>query len=258
MPTIHPTSLVDPQADIAQDAVIGAFCIIEKNVRIGAGCTIQPRVTIHANTQLGEGNFIGMGTILGAPPQDLHFSKNTPTYLHLGNHNTLREYVTIHRASKEGKATRIGNHNFLMTGVHLAHDVQMADACILANNVLLGGHVQVESAAFLGGGGAFHQFVRIGKLAIVQGNATISQDVPPFCMAYGANRLAGLNVIGLRRQGFLAQERKQIKKLYSLLLQSGIPLSKAIQSIENKSLNDNEKHFVSFVQSPSKKGIMRH
>jgi UDP-N-acetylglucosamine acyltransferase len=125
-----------------------------------------------------RGNRIGWGSIVGADPQDLHFNPQTDSGVELGESNTLREYVTIHRGSQAGGITRIGANNFLMTGVHLAHDVQMGDHNVLANNVLLAGHIQVGNKCFLGGGSVFHQFIHIGDYAIAQGNAAISQDIP--------------------------------------------------------------------------------
>ncbi len=257
MPEIHPSAIVSESARLAEDVVVGPFSVIDDGVEIGAGCSIGAHAWITGGTVMGEGNSIGFGTIIGADPQSIGFDPATASRVEIGSHNTIREYVTIHRSIYSGKSTKVGDKNFLMTGVHLAHDVQMGSHNSLANNVLLAGHVKMGSHTFLGGGSAFHQFIHIGGYAIVQGNAVVSRDVPPFCMAHGRNELAGLNVIGLRRGGFTPEERADIKRAYSLLFRSGGNLAEALAQADKTTWTDVAKTLLHSARHCSKKGLMQ-
>ena len=179
MPEIHPSAIVSERARLAEDVTVGAFSIIDSGVEIGPGSSIGAHVWITGSSKIGVSNTIGYGAIIGADPQDASFNADTQSTVEIGDHNKIREYVTIHRSTAEGGSTKVGNSNFLMTGVHLAHDVQMGSHNVLANNVLIAGHVKMADHVFLGGGSAFHQFIHIGQYAIVQGNAVVSRDVPP-------------------------------------------------------------------------------
>lgn len=256
MPSIHPTALVSAEADLAEGVEVGPFSVIEGPVKLCAGVKVAGHVLIRGDTQIGEGSVIGWGSVVGVDPQDLSFDPATRSGVRIGAHNTLREYVTIHRGSHDGDYTILGERNFLMTGVHLAHDVRMGDHNVLANNVLLAGHVEVGSRVFLGGGGGFHQFIRIGDYAIVQGNAAISKDVPPYCQAHGQNCMSGLNVIGLRRAGFDAKTRANIKAAATLLFRSGHPLGEALELAATHEWSDAAQLLIKAVSNPSKKGVL--
>lgn len=251
---IHPTALISAEARIADDVRIGPYTVIEGPVNIAQDCDIAGHVLIRGNVSIARGNRIGWGCIIGADPQDLHFDLLTCSGVELGEENTLREYVTIHRGSHSGSNTRIGCRNFLMTGVHLAHDVQMGDHNALANNVLLAGHIHVGNKCFLGGGSVFHQFIHIGDHAIAQGNAAISQDIPPYCMAHGNNLLAALNVIGLKRAGFTPEQRAEIKRAFRLLLEGNRQI--ALQQAALVDWSDAAMLLVKAVEHPSRKGIL--
>jgi len=251
---IHPTALISPEAHIADGVRIGPYSVIEGRVTIAAGCDIAGHVLIQGKVSIARGNRIGWGSIVGADPQDLHFDPLTDSGVEIGENNTLREYVTIHRGSHSGGMTRIGQYNFLMTGVHLAHDVQMGDHNVLANNVLLAGHIRVGNKCFLGGGAVFHQFIHIGDYAIAQGNAAISQDIPPYCMAHGNNLLAALNVIGLKRAGFSPEQRAEIKRAFRLLLEGNRQI--ALQQAALIQWSDAAQLLVHAVENPSRKGIL--
>lgn len=253
-PLIHPSALISPEASIAADVRIGPFTVIEGPVTIAEQCEIAGHVLIQGRTHIGRGSRIGWGSIIGADPQDLHFDPQTDSGVEIGENNTLREYVTIHRGSQSGGVTRIGSNNFLMTGVHLAHDVQMGDHNVLANNVLLAGHIRVGNRCFLGGGSVFHQFIHIGDYAIAQGNAAISQDIPPYCMAHGNNLLAALNVIGLKRAGFSPDQRAEIKRAFRLLLEGNRQI--ALEQAAAQKWSDCAMVLVNAVQHPSRKGIL--
>jgi UDP-N-acetylglucosamine acyltransferase len=252
---IHPTAIISPLATIADDVVIGPFSVIDGAAEIGAGVIIDGHVLIRGLVKIAAQCRIGWGSVIGADPQDLHFDQAIHSGVILGENNCLREYVTIHRGSAEGKFTTIGSNNFLMTGVHLAHDVQMGDHNVIANNVLLAGHITIGDRCFLGGGSAYHQFIRIGDYAIVQGNAALSQDVPPYCMAHAHNQLSSLNVIGLKRAGFTPEQRMEIKKAFRLLLCSG-HLTQAIAEAEKLSWSPTALRLLDAVRHPSRKGIL--
>jgi UDP-N-acetylglucosamine acyltransferase len=254
MPMIHPTALISPEARIAADVRIGPFTVIEGPVTIAEGCEISGHVLLRGKLSIARGNRIGWGSVIGADPQDLHFNPETDSGIELGENNQIREYVTIHRGSQAGGMTRLGSGNFLMTGVHLAHDVRMGDHNVLANNVLLAGHILVGNRCFLGGGAVFHQFIHIGDYAIVQGNAAISMDVPPYCMAYGGNQLASLNVVGLKRAAFSAEQRMEIKRAWRLLLGGNRKL--ALEEADAVSWSDEALVLVNAVRHPSRKGIL--
>ncbi|MCP5537502.1 MAG: acyl-ACP--UDP-N-acetylglucosamine O-acyltransferase [Akkermansiaceae bacterium] len=257
MPEIHPSAIVSEQARLAEDVTVGPFCIVDAGVEIGPGCVIGAQSWITGNTRMGAGNHIGYGSIIGADPQAVGFDASIDSSVTLGENNNIREYVTIHRSTQAGGSTTVGNRNFLMTGVHLAHDVQMGSNNVLANNVMLAGHIKMGDHIFLGGGGGFHQYLHIGSYAIVQGNAVVSRDVPPFCMAHGRNELAGLNVIGLRRGGFTPEERADIKRAYHLLFRSGGNIAEALAAADKTTWTDVAKMLLHSARHASRKGLMQ-
>lgn len=256
MPHIHPTALVSDRAVLADDVTVGPFAVIEGDAVLEAGVKIGGHVWIAGGTTVGSNSSIGWGSVIGADPQDLSFDPATKSGVRMGSNNTLREYVTIHRGSKDGAFTELGDANFLMTGVHLAHDVVMGSHNIMANNVMLGGHIHIGNRVFLGGGAGFHQFIKVGDFAMVQGNAAVSQDVPPYCVAHGQNQLACLNAIGLRRGGLDAATRMEIKRLFRLLFGSGFALSKAIELAEQQTWSEAAQKLLDAARHPSRKGVM--
>lgn len=255
--TIHPTAIVSPAARLAGDVEIGPFAVIEGPVVLAAGVKVGGHAWIRGDTVLGEGTSVGWGSVIGADPQDLGFDPATPSGVRMGARNRLREYVTVHRGSKAGGHTVLGDDNYLMTGVHLGHDSQLGDGNVLANNIMFGGHVRLGNRAFLGGGGAFHQFIRIGDLAMVQGNAAISQDVPPYCVAHGVNLLSGLNTVGLRRAGFDAATRAELKRLYHLLCRGRMPLRQALAEAAAEAWSPAAMVLFNAMAEPSRKGVIR-
>jgi len=255
--SIHPTAIVSSAARLAGDVEIGPFAVIEGPVELAAGVKVGGHAWIRGDTVLGEGTTVGWGSVIGADPQDLGFDPATPSGVRMGARNHLREYVTVHRGSKAGGYTVLGENNYLMTGVHLGHDSQLGDGNVLANNVMFGGHVRLGNRAFLGGGGGFHQFIRIGDLAMVQGNASISQDVPPYCVAHGLNCLAGLNTIGLRRAGFDAVTRAELKRLFHRLCRIKMPLRQALAEAATQSWSPAAMALFTAMAEPSRKGVIR-
>ena len=177
---IHPAAIVSARAHLAEDVEIGAHAIIGDNVTVGDGCVVQSHAVLEGRTTLGAGNFVGYGAIIGAPPQDFAYRDSVISEVRIGNANTLREYVTVHRGTKEGSATLVGNDCYLMVGTHLGHNVKLEDRVVIANNCLLAGYVEVGSGAVLGGGTVFHQFLRVGPLTMVRGGTRFGKDIPPY------------------------------------------------------------------------------
>ena len=253
---IHPTAIVAEGAQLAADVQVGPFSIIGPDVEIGSGCTIGAHVILEHRVVLGEGTKVGHGTVLGANPQDLGFdTKRTDTGVRVGKNNTIREHVTINRATRENADTVVGNDNFLMTGCHLAHDCVIGRGVILANTVLMAGHVKVDDGAFLGGGSVFHQFIRVGRLAMVRGGCRFSKDIPPYCVGAGTNLAMGLNSIGLRRSGLSAEARLQLKRAFRLLYLSNLNVSQALEAAAKEAWGPEATLFFEFVRGAKKKGI---
>lgn len=257
MADIHPTALVDPGAEVDPSAVIGPFCIVEAHTRIAAGCVLQAHAQICAHTTLGPRCKVGRGAILGELPQDIHFQADTVSFVNIGAGNEFREFVTVHRGSREGSTTRIGNGNYLMVDSHVGHDCVVGDGNIIANACLLGGFVTMGNRAFLGGGSLFHQFIRIGDLAMVQGNARVSQDVPPYTLVAGLNGIRGLNVVGLRRAGYTPEARLDIRRAFSLLHRSKMNLSLALAEAARHAWSEPAAALIDFHRTPSRQGICR-
>lgn len=251
--TIHPTALVDPEASIGPDCQIGPGVIIGPHVTLGARCHIQARAILTDRVTLGDDNLVGYGTIIGAPPQDFAHQDSISSEVRIGHRNRLREYVTIHRGTKEGTATTVGDDNYLMVGAHLGHNVQVAHRTIIANNCLLAGYVEVCDGAVLGGGTAFHQFIRIGRLAMVRGGTRMGKDVPPFTVA-DDRHVVGLNAIGLRRSGMSPAARLEIKRAFALMFRSHLNLSQALASLQPADWGSEATEFFDFIRT-SKRGI---
>lgn len=231
---IHPTALVHPNAQIGDGVEIGAFCVIGPDVVIGDGTIIGPHVVIEPLSTIGRDCQISAGVILGGNPQDTKF-KGERSYLIIGARNIIREYVTIHRATGEGNATTIGDDNMLMAYCHIGHNCTIGSGVTMANMVGISGHVVVEDKAVFGGMVGVHQFVRIGKLAMLGGYSKIVQDVPPFMIADGRPmKVYDLNVRGLRRHGVAQKVRSDLKQAYKLLYRSNLNISQAVEAIETE------------------------
>lgn len=252
----HPTALIAPTARLAEDVEVGAYAIIEDHTELGPGCKVLPHAQILSGVIMGSHNTIDRGAIIGGNPQSLSFDPATPSGVRIGNHNTFREHVTVHRSTQAQGLTRVGDHNFLMAHSHLGHDSTLGDHNVIANAVLIAGHVTVGNRAFLGGSSVYHQFIRIGDLAMVQGNSALSADLPPYCIAHETNLLAGLNVIGLRRAGIDSPARLELKRLYRLLFQHPLgPVKAAAQLLLSGTPSDTAKTFLQFIAATGSKGI---
>ena len=252
---IHPTAIVHPSAQLGAGVSVGPFAVIEGAAIIGDGCSVQGHAFIGAHVVMGRNNAIGYGAIIGGDPQDFSFKPSIKSRVVIGENNRIREYCTLHRGSKDGSDTVVGNDNFLMGGTHLAHDVRLGNNVITANNVLLAGHVIVGDRVFLGGNSAYHQHIRIGTLAICQGISGYTKDVPPFTVGAGINGIAGMNIVGMRRAGLDAVSRAEVKRAFTLLYRSGHNVHQALDLAAAQEWGPHAQMFWDFVRSAKKKGI---
>lgn len=232
MTHIHPSALVDPAAELGEGVQIGPFAVIGPHVRIGDGCRIGAHCVIEGHTTLGADNRVFQFASLGAAPQDKKYA-GEPTRLEIGAGNTIREFVTINTGTvQDGGVTRLGDDNWIMAYVHIAHDCQVGSHTILANAVQLAGHVHVGDWAVLGGLTGVHQFVRVGAHAMAGFQTRLAQDLPPFVTAVGNPAQAqGINAEGLRRRGFSAERMAVIKRMYRLLYREQYTLAQALEAV---------------------------
>ena len=252
---IHPTAIVDPGAQLGADVEIGPFSVVGPQAMIGNKSIVHTHVVIEGNVVIGTGNFIGQGAIIGTPPQDLSFSPERKTKVEIGNDNVIREYCTIHRGSPDGSVTKIGDKNFLMAGAHLGHNCEIGNNVVIANNCLLAGHVRVDDAAFLGGGSTVHQHMHVGRLVMVQGSSAFGKDLPPFVIAAERNSVFGVNMIGLPRAGFSAQDRDEIRTAFKLVYLSGLNISQALEKAAAMNFGAPAREFLDFVGNAKKRGV---
>ncbi len=229
--TIHETAIVHPSAELGVGVKVGPYSVIGPNTVIGDGTIIESHVVIEPWTTIGTNCRICTGAVLGGEPQD-HKFKGERSFLKIGDRNIIREYVTIHRATGEDNSTVVGSDNMLMAYCHIGHNCNIGDGIMMANTVGISGHVVIEDKAVFGGMAGVHQYVRIGKLAMIGGHSKIVQDVPPFMMADGRPaRVCELNVVGLRRSGVPPKVRTELRQAYKLLYRSNLNLSQAIETI---------------------------
>ena len=257
MPTVHSTALVDPKAQLAKDVTVGPYTMIGPQVHVGAGTTIGAHVVLEGRTTVGARCRIFSGAVLGAVTQDRKF-KGQPGLVRVGDDTTIREYVTIHAGTEEGSTTQVGRGNFIMAYAHIAHDCIVGNQCVIANAASFGGHVTLEDRVTIGGLVGVHQFVRIGRLAIVGGCSKVVQDVVPFALCDGhPARVHGLNVIGLRRAGITPPARRQIQGAFRLLFADGLSTAHALKRVKDRAGTSPEiQHLVSFIRQ-SKRGFCR-
>jgi len=250
---IHPTAIIHPQAKLDATVQVGPFAVIDAGIELGADCVVGPHVYLTGETKIGENNHFHAGCVIGDAPQDLKY-KGEPTRLRIGDNNVFREHFTIHRSNKPDTVTIVGSHNFFMANSHVAHNCVIGDHVILANGVLLAGHAEVGDRAFLSGNCLVHQFTRVGTLAMMQGGSAISQDLPPFTMLSQGNLMCGLNVVGLRRAGFAAEQRLELKRLYHLLFREGKNLREALAKAKKLFTSAPAKVLLDFVAG-AKRGV---
>ena len=248
---IADTACVDPRAELADEVEVGPYCIIGPDVRIGRGTRLIGHVCLFGATTVGEYNVVSPFTVIGGDPQDVSY-QGTPTRVAIGDHNIIRESVTINRATeKEDGVTRLGSHNFLMAGAHVAHDCKLGDRITIANGTLLGGHVHVESHASLSGGIAVHHYVTIGAYSFVGGQSRIYHDVPRYMLVDGnPSRVRCINVVGLKRNGISRAGIDALHEAHRLIYRAKMSARHAAEILESHGyLVPEVKGLLEFVQS---------
>lgn len=251
---IHPTALIAAEAELAEDVQVGPHAIIEGLVRIGPGCVLKPRVHLIGPLTLGRGNIVYTGAVLGERPQ--HFKYNDePTGVEIGEDNIFREYVTVHRGTTHSMTTRIGNQNYFMVNAHVGHDSRIGNRCILANGALVGGHCILEDSAYLSGNCALHQFVRVGRLALLSGCSATTKDIPPFIIQQNIDTVVGVNIVGMKRAGMSAAQINGVRRAFRLLFRQGLVLPEALSRTEQELAgNDAVAEMIAFIRQ-SRRGI---
>jgi len=247
--------MISEGAKLGADCEIGASVIIGPDVTLGDRCVVQAHAVIEGHTTVGAENFFGYGAIIGAPPQDYAYRGTFRTEVIIGEKNIFREYVTIHRGTKDGTATIIGDNCMLMVGAHMGHNSHIGNKVIIANNCLLAGYVDVGDGCVLGGGSVYHQFLRVGRYAMVRGGTGFSKDIPPFLTTGVPNTVTGLNAIGLKRAGFSLEARKEVKAAYRAVFRSGLNVSESLAAARSKrEWGPEATYFFDFIAG-SKRGI---
>jgi UDP-N-acetylglucosamine acyltransferase len=253
---IDPSARIAPDAELAPDVEVGPGVIIEGKSRISRGTRILAHAYIGPHTTIGEDNLIGFGAVIGYEPQDYAFT-GEESYTIIGDNNIIREYVTIHRGTKPGSATRVGNHNFLMALSHMGHNASLGNNVIVVNGALLGGYAEVADRAYISGNCLIHQFCRVGTLALMRGGSRTSRDLPPYCINDYEHTLRGLNLVGLRRAGFTSQQIGPLRQAYRILFGQRVNLSLALKRVEEEVPQTPEvSHLLEFIRA-STRGIAR-
>jgi UDP-N-acetylglucosamine acyltransferase len=258
-PLIHPTAIVHTLAQLHPTVRVAPYAIIGAEVKIGANTRVGSHVVIDGCTEIGTDNQIFPGAAIGLEPQDLKY-QGAKSLVRIGDRNKIREYVTINRATAEGEATVIGNDNLLMAYSHVAHNCLIEDGVIMSNGVAMAGHVTIESQAIISGVLGIHQFVHIGRMAMVGGMSRINRDVPPYMLVEGnPARVRSLNLVGLKRKGLTTTEIKELKSAFKLLYREGLPIETAISKLDtitNSSYVPHLKKFLLLSLADNRRGLI--
>jgi UDP-N-acetylglucosamine acyltransferase len=250
---------VHPSAKIGKNVFISETAFIGENVEIGDETYIGEGAIIEKNTKIGKRNKIYHYAVIGTPPQHLQY-KDEETFVEIGDENVIREFATVHRGTKDGGGiTQIGSRNFIMAYAHVAHDCKIGSDCVITSFAALAGHTEVGDKVVFGGYSGSHQFVRVGKLVMVGAASFLNQDVPPFVLAVGVEpRIAGLNLVGLRRAGVPSDEIEKLKKALKIYLDVSLKIDEVIKEIMKIDSNSAIlSDFCNFLKGPTKKGFLR-
>ncbi len=261
MPLIHPTAVIDPRAELAEGVRVGPYAVVGPDVQIGPESSIGAHVVLEGRVRMGRGNRIFPGACIGLEPQDLKYTGD-PTGVDIGDDNTIREYVTVNRATRGEECTRIGSGNLLMAYSHLGHNCDLGDRIVIANGVAVAGHVVIADRAVIGGVLGIHQFVQVGTLAMVGGMSRIERDVPPFCIVEGSpSRVRALNRIGLQRSGLGeldgGRQLDELKQVWKTIYRQRQPLAQALAQLRSGVLSPAAETLVAFLEAssaPSRRG----
>jgi UDP-N-acetylglucosamine acyltransferase len=251
---IDATARIGADVELAPGVDIGPGVIIDGPTQIGAGTKIQARAYIGPYTTIGEDNLISFGAVIGHEPQDYAFNGEA-SYTIIGNHNIIREYATIHRGTKPGSATRMGDHNFLMALAHMAHNSSLGNQVIVINGALIGGYVEIQDRALISGNCVVHQFCRVGRLAMMRGGSRASRDVPPFCISDWEHTVRALNLVGLKRAGFDRERIRALKAAFKILFFQRGNMKQAVQQVKAEvNLTADVHYLLEFIRQ-SKRGV---
>ena len=252
---IHRTAVIDKRAELGEGNEIGPFVVIEGKAIIGNKNRIEPGTIITGNTTIGDNNHIHGHVYIGNEPQDLEYGGDE-TFVEIGSNNVFREFTTVHRGTKAGTTTVIGDNNYLMTASHVAHNCRLGNNIIMVNGASLGGYVEIDDHAFLSAFVIIHQFCKIGSYTICGILTKITKDVPPYLMVDGNPALVrGLNLVGLKRKGFNGEQRELIKRAFKIVYRSGYSISHSLEELQKLGGSDDIKLFIDFINN-SKRGIL--
>jgi UDP-N-acetylglucosamine acyltransferase len=256
MSNIHPSAVVDPNAKIGKNVTIEAFAVVKGTVTLEDDVVVKSFVYLDGNTTIGEGTVIWPSASIGTKTQDLKF-RGEKTYVTIGKHCEIREFVTINSSCQEGSVVKVGDHCLLMAYCHVAHNCEVGNRVIMANSAMLAGHVIVEDHAIIGGMTPVHQFSRIGRNSMVGGMSRITHDVPPYSIGAGIPyKMGGVNLVGLKRHGFSLEERNALRAAFKITYRSGLSLADALDLVEKEvPLTAHVNHWLSFCRS-SKRGLI--
>jgi UDP-N-acetylglucosamine acyltransferase len=253
---IHPTALLSPRANLTPDVAVGAFAVLEGEIRLGPGCVIGPRAYLIGPLTMGRDNFVHSNSVIGERPQHLQY-RDEPAGVVVGDGNTFRENVTVHRGTTDLARTLIGSGNSFMPVSHVAHDCHVADGCVLDNNALLGGHCVLLDGVLVGGNSAVHQHCRLGRLSVLQDASSATVNVPPFTVQRGRNRVVSVNVVGMRNAGLSTEQIGALRRAFDTVYLQGLILRVALARLESELDSvDVVREFVDFARQ-SRRGIGR-
>lgn len=251
---IHQTALVSSQAEIGENVTVGPYSVIDEDVTIGANTSVGPHVYISGHTRIGANCTIHKGANIGDTPQDISYTGFT-AYTEIGDNTVVREYVTIHRASKPGSLTKVGHNCMLMAFSHVAHDCQIGNEVIIANNSQIAGHVEIADKTVISAGVHIHQFCKIGSMSMIASDAKINQDVPPYCLVNHESFISSLNTVGMKRNGISSADRLAVKKAFKYIFYGKLTRTKALEEMIEKHTGDQVPGlFLEFIKG-SKRGI---
>ncbi|VAX06124.1 Acyl-[acyl-carrier-protein]--UDP-N-acetylglucosamine O-acyltransferase [hydrothermal vent metagenome] len=255
---IHPTAIIEDGTQLHPSVQVGPYSIIETGAVIGEGCIIESNVRIYSATRMGSHNRACHGVTLGSEPQDLSYTPDQSKPLTIGDHNHFKEGVNISRGAKTDHGTIVGNHNYMMTNAHIGHDCIVGDHNVFANTAMIAGHVEMEHHIFLSGHIAIHQFCRVGAYSMVGGISGVVKDIPPYVIADGHRaQIIGLNIVGLRRNGFNPQQRNLIKRAYKTIYKTGLKPSEALAKLKADNPPEEVQLIIRFFEA-AKRGIISH
>jgi len=249
--SIHPAAVIEKGAQLGEGVEVGAFAYVASNAVIGEGCTLKPHAVVMPNVTMGAENVVHSGAVIGDTPQDLAFDESTESFVEIGDRNVFRENFTVHRGTKAGTKTVIGDDCYLMANAHVAHNCILGNKVIIANGTPLGGYVEIGDGAFISGNCVIHQFCKIGRFAMMSGNSALSKDLPPFCILRSSevNQLLGINVVGLKRNGFSSESRLAVRNAYRAIFLGDLNVRDAVVQIEAKNEDTAVKEFIDFIKA---------